>query len=190
VWKSLFLNPHFSKRPRSSYHKKESYPRVTAVVVVCHFSAKRGLQFVVKPPHSLQTRAQKMTRGGVTLPPGWVEAIAPSNGRIYFANPTTGESSWTTPVPVQTGPADSGATMNHAVWMERDEEGNMDYPNLTPGMIADVCISQQKYSNIKKYVPLKPTNLDPKTSTTGPATTSYELRMAELYRKLHEVKPP
>jgi hypothetical protein len=128
-----------------------------------------------------------MTRDGVPLPPGWVEAIASLSGRTYFANPMTGESSWIPPSLI-TGQEDGDATMIHAAWMERDKEGSMDYPNLTPGMIADLCFIQQKYSIIKKYVPIKPTkSTDSKPS--APATAC-ELRIAELYRQLHEVKPP
>lgn len=33
----------------------------------------------------------------VSLPPGWVEARDPNSGRIYYANPSTGESSWEIP---------------------------------------------------------------------------------------------
>lgn len=31
------------------------------------------------------------------LPPGWVQTIDPSSGRMYYANATTGESSWEVP---------------------------------------------------------------------------------------------
>jgi WW domain len=33
------------------------------------------------------------------LPPGWVEAFDPNTGRIYYANATSGESSWNVPLP-------------------------------------------------------------------------------------------
>ena len=34
---------------------------------------------------------------GDLLPPGWISVIDPNSGKIYFANPATGESSWTIP---------------------------------------------------------------------------------------------
>lgn len=34
---------------------------------------------------------------GPVLPPGWIEARDPNTGQIYYANPTTKESSWEIP---------------------------------------------------------------------------------------------
>jgi len=36
----------------------------------------------------------------LSLPPGWITATDPVSGRIYYANPTTGQTSWEPPVPV------------------------------------------------------------------------------------------
>jgi hypothetical protein len=35
-----------------------------------------------------------------SLPPGWVMTTDPVSGRVYYANPTTGETTWEPPAPV------------------------------------------------------------------------------------------
>jgi len=35
--------------------------------------------------------------GGVALPPGWEQALDPASGKVYYANRSTGETSWTPP---------------------------------------------------------------------------------------------
>lgn len=46
------------------------------------------------------------------LPPGWVAATDPLSGNIYYANPTTGETSWQPPPPLAPPPVVFESTSN------------------------------------------------------------------------------
>lgn len=41
----------------------------------------------------------------ILLPPGWITATDPVSGRIYYANPSTGQTSWEPPMPPVAVPA-------------------------------------------------------------------------------------
>jgi protein transport protein SEC31 len=59
-----------------------------------------------------------------TLPAGWVALQDPSSGRTYYANQTTGQSSWEIPQPVAAAPApvQNAAKPGHAAMNGSDQQ--------------------------------------------------------------------
>jgi hypothetical protein len=96
-----------------------------------------------------------------SLPPGWVAATDPVSGHIYFANPSTGETSWEPPAPPQ--------PFN-------------ELESISAGKIADICHMQQNV-----YSPYKP--LEPHLLGVQPPHTEearLEIRIATLYDQLNK----
>lgn len=85
------------------------------------------------------------------LPIGWIIATDPSTGKAYFANPTTGESSWLPPQTKSLSSAGEGIynQSNFPVFsakrsMNEAKESGIEpmEMNLTGGLIADLVKAQ------------------------------------------------
>ena len=77
-----------------------------------------------------------------SLPPGWLAVSDPVSGRVYFANPSTGQTSWEVPVHLPPPP----------VIVPPPTKPFNELEFLSAGKIADMCHLQQKK---EPYQPLE-----------------------------------
>lgn len=112
------------------------------------------------------------------LPPGWIAATAPDSGRVYYANPTTGETSWDPPVvippPLPPPP----------VVMQQPQPAPKPFNNeleISAGKIADMCRMQPRHGE-QYQSPLESHLLSAQPPHVEEARL--EIRLATLYDQL------
>ena len=155
------------------------------------------------PPHS------------PALPPGWITANDPVSGRIYYANASTGQTSWDPPpppvvLPPPTIPTTTTAsvvtnnnsnmlvpTVTRMMTMEQQEPNKVELPNLSGGMIADLIHIQQTNSQNNNNQDISTNNPydNPIHIPTLPITAQpphiepgrVEIRMHALFRQLQNI---
>jgi len=148
------------------------------------------------------------------LPPGWVAATDPTTGRVYYANPTTGETQWTAPPPLPPPPPGvvapvivhppqaSGRTppaslitgpLVPRVRAILSSSGEL-CEALSPGTIADLCNVQQALQSENEedqreyYKPIEPDQLVLHAQPTPIEPGRVEIRLASLQSKLREIE--
>lgn len=87
--------------------------------------------------------------GVVLLPPGWIEARDPNSGQIYYANPTTKESSWEIPTITTTAtptanvrPSESTSNNNHI-----SHNNNNNYYSRMIQSARELTVQQAAHNN-------------------------------------------
>lgn len=121
--------------------------------------------------HSRFSTMQKQHAPPPLLPPGWMAVTDPVSGRVYFANPTTGQTSWEPPrvapppPPVLPPPPPPKPAFNEL--------------HVSAGKMADVC---HMHPNREPYRPLESHLFSVQSPHTEEARL--EIRMATLYDQL------
>jgi len=147
-----------------------------------------------------------------SLPPGWVAATDPTSGRVYYANPTTGETQWTAPPPLPPPPQDvAPVTVNSPQPSARAPQASLITgplvprvrailsssgelcEELSPGTIADLCNVQQALQSENEedqpeyYKPIEPDQLFLHAQPTSIEPGRLEIRLASLKSKLRDI---
>lgn len=147
------------------------------------------------------------------LPLGWIIATDPSTGKSYFANPTTGESSW---VPPQTNTLSSAGegiytqskfpVLSAKRSMKEAKESGIEpmEMNLTGGLIADLVKAQYMHrrhpnqvlppshthlnqNSGERYIPLNLIELPELISIPHQEKARIETRMISLKETLSKI---
>lgn len=144
------------------------------------------------------------------LPPGWIIAKDPQ-GRPYYANPSTGESSWTPPVPsVNAVPIASipppppmkqpaftpslnasGLIVPSAKALLAKHESKSDVPielTLTGGMIADLVSIQNENEGKETYQEIDVETMSPTSYIEPMVESRLEARMLGLKDALRKIQ--
>mmetsp|Transcript_27724 Transcript_27724/g.50228 ORF Transcript_27724/g.50228 Transcript_27724/m.50228 type:complete len:118 (+) Transcript_27724:165-518(+) len=111
------------------------------------------------------------------LPPGWVSANDPVSGRVYFANPTTRETSWEPPIMIPPPPPPPVA-----LFPAPPSKPSFNEIHVSAGKIADMCSMQP---NREPYRPLESHLLSALPPHIEEARL--ETRMATLYDQLNRL---
>ena len=97
-------SPSHGKRERHHHHQQEVYPSPKAQALVHPWQQQSKARLLShsqaqssEPLQQLESQALSRWEQTPPLPPGWELATDPASGRTYYADPETGESSWTPP---------------------------------------------------------------------------------------------
>jgi hypothetical protein len=120
----------------------------------------------------LSVMQQQQPPAAPTLPPGWMAVNDPVSGRVYFANPTTGQTSWEPPSMV---PLPTPVTI-----IPPPPKPAFDELQISAGKIADLCSMQP---NREAYRPLESHLLSAQPPHAEEARL--EIRLAKLYEQLN-----
>lgn len=104
------------------------------------------------------------------LPPGWMAVTDPVSGRVYYANPTTGQTSWEPPMLAPPPPPPPPKLAFNEL-------------HVSAGNVADMC----HLPNREPYRPLESHLLSAQPPHTEEARL--EIRMATLYDQLKRQQP-
>lgn len=144
------------------------------------------------------------------LPPGWVLA-QDAQGRPYYANPSTNESSWTAPnpsvnvVPIPSIPPPppreqplftptlnaSGLVVPSAKALLAKHESQSNVPielTLTGGMIADLVSIQKENENKEAYQEIDVEKMSPTSYIEPMVESRLEARMLGLKDALRKIQ--
>ncbi|KAL7579856.1 hypothetical protein ACA910_004868 [Epithemia clementina (nom. ined.)] len=91
VWAQQQREAENYQKQQEAYRKEQEEQRRRAM------QQQQQPQHHAEPPYSHQTTQSAPQDQGDILPPGWVALQDPGSGRTYYANQTTGESSWDKP---------------------------------------------------------------------------------------------
>lgn len=105
--------------------------------------ATAAMTHCMKPPATMQQQQPQQPQ----LPPGWLAVTDPVSNRVYFANPSTGQTSWEPPVPVSAPPPPPVFIQPPPPKRPFNE-----LEQLSAGKIADMCHVQP---NHEPYKPLE-----------------------------------
>lgn len=87
---------------------------------------------------------------GVPLPPGWMSVIDPISGKVYYANPTTGQTSWEPPsllLPPPPQPSPSNEISNN-ITFQGVNNSNVDNNTSLQQTIATSTFQNNNDNNI------------------------------------------
>jgi hypothetical protein len=99
----------------------------------------------LSPPVTMQQQQQAQ------LPPGWLAVTDPVSNRIYFANPSTGQTSWEPPVSLP-APPPPPPPPPVVIQPPPPKRPFNELEQLSAGKIADMCHVQP---NHEPYKPLE-----------------------------------